>query len=321
MFILVAGGAGFLGSWLCERLLKDSHRVLCVDNLLSGRKVNIKHLLSHKNFTFWQDDINSEAFVKKTTKLKTIDEIYHLASPASPNKNSPKSYRQYPIETLLVNSQGTYHLLELAKFQKAKFLYASSSEIYGEPLEHPQKETYFGNVNPNGPRSCYDEGKRFGEAMTFSYFRKYGTDARIVRIFNTYGPRMDAQDGRVVSNFIVSALKNKPVTVYGTGQQTRSFCYVSDLIDGLVKTMTKEKTEGEVFNLGNDGEFSILELVDIIEKLLSIKLSRNFLPLPTDDPTRRRPDLTKAREVLSYNPKVSLKDGLEKTIDFFKKTR
>ncbi|MBI3385188.1 SDR family oxidoreductase [Candidatus Gottesmanbacteria bacterium] len=320
MFILVAGGAGFLGSWLCDLLIKDGHRVLCVDNLLSGRKINIEHLIYHKNFTFWQDDINSGTFVKKTAKLKTIDEIYHLASPASPNKNSPKSYMQYPIETLLVNSQGTYHLLELAKLKMAKFLYASSSEIYGEPLEHPQKETYFGNVNPNGPRSCYDEGKRFGEAMTFSYFRKYHTDARIVRIFNTYGPRMDVQDGRVVSNFIVSAIKNNPITVYGSGKQTRSFCYVSDLVDGLVKAMATEKTAGKVFNLGNDGEFSILELVEIIEKLLGTKLSRNFLPLAADDPTRRRPDLTRARELLSYNPKISLEEGLIKTIDYFKKT-
>lgn len=318
MYILIAGGAGFLGSWLCDFLIKNGHRVLCVDNLLSGRKINIQHLLPQKNFTFWQEDITSEVFVNKTAKLKNIDEIYHLASPASPNKNSPKSYMQYPIETLMVNSQGTKNLLDLARLQKAKFLYASSSEVYGEPLEHPQKETYFGNVNPNGPRSCYDEGKRFGEAITFSFIRKYDLNARVVRIFNTYGPRMDSQDGRVISNFITSAIHNRPMTIYGTGQQTRSFCYVSDLVDGLEKAMTKEKTKGEVFNLGNNKEFSILQLVGLIEKLLGVKLSRNFLPLPIDDPSRRCPDLSKAREVLDFNPQVSLVDGLSKTIDYFK---
>ena len=318
MYILIAGGAGFLGSWLCDRLIKNGHRVLCVDNLLSGRKENIKHLLSIKTFTFWDVDINSEVFINKASRLKNVDEIYHLASPASPNKNSPKSYMQFPVETLLANSIGTYHLIELAINQKAKFLFASSSEIYGEPKEHPQKETYFGNVNPHGLRSCYDEGKRFGEAITFAYIRKYGLNARVVRIFNTYGPRMDIDDGRVVSNFIVSAIKNLPISIFGTGKQTRSFCYVSDLIDGLEYAMSKEETSGEVFNLGNDGEFSILELIGIIETLLGKNLARHFLPLPTDDPSRRRPDLSKAQKILKYNPQISLKEGLSKTIDYFK---
>lgn len=319
MHYLVTGGAGFLGSHLCDRLIRLDHTVLCVDNLLTGKKKNIQHLLTNPNFSFWQGDVITPFPKYKTDTLKKIQGIFHLASPASPNAKSPLSYLKYPIETLLVNSLGTYNLLELAKKNQAKFLYASSSEVYGEPKEHPQKETYFGNVNPIGPRSCYDEGKRFGEALTFSYIRKFDIDARVVRIFNTYGPRMDSQDGRVVSNFIVSALQNKPLTIYGDGKQTRSFCYVDDLIDGLIKAMEKPNTKNEVFNLGNDEEYKIFDLAKKIEEIFNKKLTFKYELMPVDDPTKRKPDLTKAKNILGYQPKIGLEEGLKKTIEYFSK--
>ena len=312
MQILVAGGAGFVGSWLCERLISEGHVVWCVDNLLTGSKNNIAHLLGRENFQFFRQDVTLPLDFTK------IDAIYHLASPASPNANSPKSYMQFPVETMLVNSLGTYNLLEIAKQNKARFLYASSSEVYGEPGVHPQKEEYWGNVNPNGPRSCYDEGKRFGEAMVFSYVRKFQIDARVIRIFNTYGPKMDPRDGRVISNFIVASLKNQPLEIYGTGEQTRSFCYISDLVDGLISAMNSSHTSGEVFNLGNDGEFSIIEVANILEKINNKKLKRLLKPLPQDDPTRRKPDLSKAKKVFKYEPKVYLEEALRKTIEYFK---
>ncbi len=305
MQYLVSGGAGFLGSHLCDRLVAGGNRVLCVDNLLTGRQKNIAHLLKNPLFTFWQYDVTLPLKTETQPLIKDVEAIFHLASPASPNVNSPKSYMSFPVETMLVNSLGTYNLLELAKQNKAKFLYASSSEVYGEPKEHPQKETYFGNVNPNGVRSCYDEGKRFGEALTFSYIRKYDVNVRVVRIFNTYGPCMDPQDGRVVSNFIVAALKNQAVSIYGEGKQTRSFCYVSDLIEGLLLAMDKPQTAGEVFNLGNDEEYSISTLAKIIEETMEQKIKIEFAPIPQDDPTKRRPDLTKAKKILGYEPKIS----------------
>ncbi|MBI5123187.1 SDR family oxidoreductase [Candidatus Roizmanbacteria bacterium] len=319
MNYLVAGGAGFLGSHLCDRLMASGHRVLCVDNLLTGRKKNIAHLLTSPNFSFWQEDITVPFGKDKQSNLTNIAGIFHLASPASPNINSALSYMSYPVETMLVNSVGTYNLLELAKKNKAKFLYASSSEIYGDPKEHPQKETYFGNVNPNGPRACYDESKRFGEALTFSYVRKFHVNARVVRIFNTYGPRMDPNDGRVISNFIVAGLKNKPLIVYGQGKQTRSFCYVSDLINGLVDALEKDGTKNEVFNMGSDEEYSILNLAKIVGETLGIENKISYADLPNDDPSKRRPDLSKAKRILGYRPKISLKEGLPKTIEYFKK--
>lgn len=319
MQYLVSGGAGFLGSHLCDRLIASGHRVLCVDNLLTGRKKNIVHLLNNPRFSFWQYDVTSVLRIESQPIIKDVEAIYHLASPASPNVNSPLSYMSFPVETMLVNSLGTYNLLELAKNNKAKFLYASSSEVYGEPKEHPQKETYFGNVNPNGIRSCYDEGKRFGEALTFSYIRKYDVNARVVRIFNTYGPRMDPQDGRVVSNFIVAGLKNEPLFVYGEGKQTRCFCYVSDLIEGLLLCMENEGTKNEVFNLGSDEEYDIFNLAKIVEKTLGKKIKISHADLPFDDPSKRRPDLSKAKRILGYSPKISLKEGLVKTIEYFKK--
>ncbi len=308
-----------MGSWLCESLLQEGNNVICVDNLISGNKNNIKHLLENKRFRFAEFDVIKPLPEKEISAFGKLDRIYHLASPASPNINSKKSYMNYPVETMLVNSSGTYHLLEIARKHKAKLLYASSSEVYGEPEIHPQTEDYFGNVNSFGPRSCYDEAKRFGEAMVFSYIRKYAVSASVVRIFNTYGPRMDPEDGRVISNFITQALKNEPLIVYGNGKQTRSFCFVSDLVKGLIMVMNSEKTNGEVLNLGNDVEYSIMDVIKIIEKVLGRKLSVSHGDLPIDDPTRRKPSLHKAYSLVGYKSEVDLEEGIRKTIAYFAK--
>lgn len=313
---LVAGGAGFIGSNLCERLLEENHRVICIDNLITGSKENIDDFTKNKNFSFLNLDITSSSF--QNTKLSRIDYIFHLASPASPNKKSPRSYVNFPIETLLVNSLGTYNLLEIAKKFDARFLYASSSEIYGNPKISPQKEDYFGNVNPVGIRSVYDEGKRFGESITMAYFRKFNTDTRIIRIFNTYGPRMRADDGRVVSNFINQAISNKPLTVYGDGSQTRSICYINDLLDGLIKTISSDLTPGEVLNMGNPNEKTILDLANIIKKMTNSLSKIIFESLPEDDPKLRKPDISKAKGLIGWTPKVSIDQGLEKTIEYFR---
>lgn len=315
MKVLIAGGAGFIGSHLCERLLKEGHEVFCVDNLLTGNKRNIEPFLKNKKFKFWQWDVTQKP--KQEVTMEKFDAIFHLASPASPNPESPLSYLHYPAETLFANSIGTYNLLELANQDKAKFLFASTSEIYGDPKISPQPETYWGNVNPNGIRSCYDEAKRFGEAMTMVFVRKFKVDARIVRIFNTYGPKMDKKDGRVIVNFINQVLEKKPLTVYGQGKQTRSFCYVGDTVEGLMSAMFKSKTEGEVFNIGNDEEYTILELAKMIIKLLDNNLKIIYEPLPVDDPTNRCPDIAKAKKILDWKPKVSLKEGLLKTVEYF----
>ena len=314
--ILVAGGAGFIGSNLCERLLGKNYRVVCIDNLITGRWENIDDFTKNKNFSFLNLDLTSSSF--QNTKLPKIDYIFHLASPASPNKKSPRSYINFPIETLLVNSLGTYNLLEIAKKFNARFLYASSSEIYGNPKISPQKEDYFGNVNPVGIRSVYDEGKRFGESITMAYFRKFNTDARIIRIFNTYGPRMRADDGRVVSNFINQAISNKPLTVYGDGSQTRSICYIDDLVEGLIKTIVSDKTKGEVLNLGSPNEKTILDLANTIKKMTNSSSKIIFEPLPEDDPKVRRPDIDKAKKLIGWTPKVSIDRGLTKTIQYFR---
>jgi len=314
--ILVAGGAGFIGSNLCERLLGKNYRVVCIDNLITGRWENIDDFTKNKNFSFLNLDLTSSSF--QNTKLPKIDYIFHLASPASPNKKSPRSYINFPIETLLVNSLGTYNLLETAKKFNARFLYASSSEIYGDPQVSPQKEDYFGNVNPVGIRSVYDEGKRFGEAITMAYFRKFNTDTRIIRIFNTYGHRMRADDGRVVSNFINQAISNKPLTVYGDGSQTRSICYIDDLVEGLIKTIVSDKTKGEVLNLGSPNEKTILDLANTIKKMTNSSSKIIFEPLPEDDPKVRRPDIDKAKKLIGWTPKVSIDRGLTKTIQYFR---
>lgn len=304
--VLVTGGAGFIGSYLCDELIRQGHDVLCVDNLFSGSRDNIRHLLGHPYFEFIRHDIIQPFFAE-------VDMIYHLACPAS-----PLHYQQNPIKTIKTNVVGTINMLGLAKRVKARILLASTSEVYGNPVVHPQKEDYWGNVNPIGIRSCYDEGKRVAETLMMDYHRQNGVDIRIVRIFNTYGPRMAIQDGRVVSNFIVQALRGEELTIYGDGSQTRSFCYVSDMIKGIITMGEVEGFTGPV-NLGNPTESTILE---IAQKILSITASTSrivFKPLPADDPVRRCPDITLAREKLAWNPTVSLDDGLQETVGYFRK--
>lgn len=311
--VLVTGGAGFIGSHLCEALLRRRCEVLCVDNLITGNKKNIKELINNPRFEFIKYDIIKQGNKITTKQCNNVNFIYHLASPAS-----PKKYQKYPIETLLANSLGTYNMLNLAKETGAKFLYASSSEVYGQPKEHPQRETYWGNVNPTGLRSCYDESKRFGEATTMTFVRNCGVDARIVRIFNTYGPRMEKDDGRVISNFINQAITGHPITVYGDGRQTRSFCFIADMVDGLIKAMGEENTSGEIFNLGNPDERQVIEIAKIIKAMTRSSSRITFTDLPEDDPTRRKPDIRKAEKILGWSPKVKLEQGLEKTIKYFR---
>lgn len=315
---LVAGGAGFIGSHLCKRLLADGYKVICVDSLITGAKENIEELLPNSHFKSIKEDI-TKPIHRLADENSKVDYIFHLASPASPNKKSKKSYINYPIETLLANSLGTYRLLELAKNMSARFLYASSSEVYGDPAVSPQSEEYFGNVNPVGIRSVYDEGKRFGEAMTMAYVRKHNLDGRIVRIFNTYGPRMQKDDGRVVSNFINQAIKNEPLTVYGEGTQTRSFCYIDDMIEGITKAMFAEGLGGQVINLGNPDEQTILELVRMVKAIIGSRSKIIYEELPQDDPKRRKPDIAKARQLLRWSPKISLEEGLRITVEYFKR--
>ena len=311
--ILVTGGAGLIGSHLIDRLLEKGYYVTCVDNFITGRRENLAHLASHENFNL----INADISLPSTDyRLPIIDYqyIFHLASPAS-----PQNYLKNPIATYKGNSFGTHYLLEFAKQQKARFLYASTSEIYGDPKIHPQPETYWGNVNPNGTRACYDESKRFGEMACKVFERKHGLDVRIARIFNTYGPRNDPADGRVIPNFITQALGHQPITIYGDGQQTRSFCYVDDLVEGLLKFMFKSKLKGKVINLGNPEEFKVLELAEKIKKMTQSKSKIIFTTKPEDDPNRRKPDITKAKKLLDWQPKISFEQGLPPTIDYFKK--
>lgn len=311
--ILVVGGAGFIGSHLCKKLLDNGFSVIAIDNFITGNKSNISDILENPSFSFIEHDV-----VKGKTKIPKIDYVFHLASPASPNKKSPRSYIAFPIETMLVNSIGTYNLLQLALEDNATFVFASTSEIYGDPEISPQAEDYFGNVNPNGVRSVYDEAKRFGEAMVMAYVRKYNIDARIIRIFNTYGPKMQKDDGRVVSNFINQALVNASLTIYGDGTQTRSFCYVDDMVDGLYKAMFADNIKGEVINLGNPDERTILELATIVKEMTQSSSGIIFEELPQDDPKARHPDISKAEKLLGWKPEVSLTSGLKKTIAYFK---
>jgi dTDP-glucose 4,6-dehydratase len=306
MNILLAGGAGFLGSHFCDFLIDKGHKVFCIDNLITGKKENIKHLLKNKNFKFKNIDITKKFSIKEK-----FDVVINFASIAS-----PIFYYKYKIETLLVGSYGTYNLLELARKNNAKFLFSSTSEVYGDPAVNPQNETYWGNVNPIGKRSMYDESKRFSEALVMNYHRVYGLDTKIVRIFNTYGPRMNANDGRVVPQFINQALEDKPVTVFGKGTQTRSLCYVSDLISGIYKLlMSKEHTP---VNIGNPVEMTVKEIAQTIIKLIGSKSKIIYKPLPEDDPKKRRPDISKAKKILKWQPKVELKQGLLQTIEYFK---
>ena len=303
--ILVTGGAGFIGSHLGEKLLQQGNYVICLDNLFTGSKKNIEHLLNNKNFEFIRHDITEEI------KLE-VNQIYNLACPAS-----PVHYQFNPIKTIKTSVLGITNMLGLAKRVKARILQASTSEVYGDPLMHPQKEEYWGNVNPIGIRSCYDEGKRVAETLMMDYHRQNNVDTRIIRIFNTYGPRMSENDGRVVSNFIVQALKGKDITIYGDGLQTRSFCYVDDLVKGMISLMEKENYF-EPVNVGNDGEFTIKELAEQVIELTKSKSKIIYKDLPSDDPTKRKPDLTRAKKELGYEPTIKLKDGLIKTIEYFK---
>lgn len=313
MKVIVTGGAGFIGSNLCRRLLQDNYQVICIDNLLTGDERNIEELKKSSEFTFLKHDI-----CEVLPADISADAIFHLASPASPNVSSPRSYRSLPMETMMANTQGTHNLLSFALEHNAKFLFSSTSEIYGDPLEHPQKETYLGNVSSIGVRSVYDEAKRFGETLTSYYMRERKLNARIVRIFNTYGPYMQPDDGRVVSNFITQAIKNQPITIYGDGNQTRSFCYVSDMVEGLIKAMFGEDTLGEVINLGNPDERSVTAIAKIIVDLTTSTSTITHEPLPEGDPLKRRPSIDKAKQLLGWEPKVTLEQGLTKTIEYFK---
>ena len=306
--ILVTGGAGFLGSHLCERLVNEGHHVLCVDNYFTGSKKNIEQLLDYKNFEVMRQDVCFPLYVE-------VDEIYNLACPAS-----PFYYQWDPIQTMKTSILGSYNLLGLAKRTGAKILQASTSEVYGDPSVHPQTEDYWGNVNPIGIRSCYDEGKRAAETLFMDYWRIHNVDARIIRIFNTYGPRMATQDGRVVSNFIVQALQGKDITVYGSGLQTRSYCYVDDLIEGMIRYMaldTEAATPGPI-NLGNPGEFTMMELAEKVIALTGTSSKILQQPLPLDDPKQRRPDISVAKKTLGWEPTIDLDTGLQKTIDYFR---
>ncbi len=304
--ILVTGGAGFIGSHLCERLLAEGHSVICLDNFFTGSRANIEKHLTNPRFEVVRHDVVEPILLE-------VDQVYHLACPAS-----PVHYQFNPVKTVKTSVMGTINMLGLAKRVKARFLLASTSEVYGDPHQHPQKEDYWGNVNPIGIRSCYDEGKRVAETLTMDYHRQNKVDVRIIRIFNTYGPRMLPNDGRVVSNFVVQALKGEPITIYGEGEQTRSFCYVDDLVEGIVRMMNCENFIGPV-NLGNPAEFSIRQLAELVIELTGAKAEMERKPLPQDDPTRRRPDISLATAKLDWKPTVELREGLQKTIEHFRK--
>jgi UDP-glucuronate decarboxylase len=306
MRILVTGGAGFLGSHLCERLLAEGHEVICLDNLFTGRKKNVQHLMKNASFELIRHDVTNPILLE-------VERIYHLACPAS-----PIHYQYNPVKTIKTNVMGTINMLGIAKRVRARILFSSTSEVYGDPAVHPQKEDYWGNVNPIGIRSCYDEGKRAAETLMMDYHRQNAVDVKIVRIFNTYGPRMLANDGRVVSNFIVQALQGKDITVYGKGSQTRSFCYVDDLIDGIVKMMNSENFIGPV-NIGNPEEYTILDLAKKIIAMTGSKSQIVYMPLPSDDPTQRMPDITLAGKKLGWKPTIPVEEGLKRTIEYFKK--
>ncbi|MBI5574319.1 MAG: SDR family oxidoreductase [Elusimicrobia bacterium] len=307
MRVLITGGAGFIGSHLCDRFIADGHYVVCMDNLLTGSLKNIAHLKKEKKFKFINHDVTKHIKI-----MGSVDAILHFASPAS-----PIDYIKLPIQTLKVGSLGTHNALGLAKEKKAKFLIASTSEVYGDPLVHPQKESYWGNVNPIGPRGVYDEAKRFAEAITMAYHRVHKIDTKIIRIFNTFGERMRLNDGRVVPNFISQALKGVPLTIYGTGSQTRSFCYVSDMVNGIIKLL--KSTVNEPVNIGNPNEYSIMEFAKTILKLTGSKSKIIFEKLPIDDPQVRQPDISRAKKLLNWYPLISVEEGLERTIKWFQK--
>ncbi|HKK07817.1 MAG TPA: UDP-glucuronic acid decarboxylase family protein [Gemmatimonadota bacterium] len=309
MRVVITGAAGFLGSHLCDRFLEEGHDVVGMDNLVTGTPENLAHLMGHERFSFARHDVTEFVYV-----AGDVDGVLHFASPAS-----PVDYLDLPIQTLKVGSLGTHKTLGLAREKAARFLLASTSEVYGDPLEHPQKESYWGNVNPIGPRGVYDEAKRFAEALTMAYHREHGLETRIARIFNTYGPRMRPDDGRVVSNFLAQALRGEPLSVYGDGSQSRSFCYVSDLVDGLYRLFLSDEIEPT--NLGNPGEFTIAELAREVLEVTGADVPVRHLPLPEDDPKVRRPDIAKARRVLGWEPRIELREGLERTAEHFRALR
>lgn len=304
---LITGGAGFLGSHLSDRLIQDGHDLICLDNFFTGSKDNVSHLLGHPRFELMRHDVTFPLYVE-------VDQIYNLACPAS-----PVHYQHDPVQTTKTSVHGAINMLGLAKRTKARILQASTSEVYGDPDVHPQPESYWGRVNPIGPRSCYDEGKRCAETLFFDYHRQHALEIKVVRIFNTYGPRMHPNDGRVVSNFIVQALKGEDITIYGNGQQTRSFCYVDDLIEGFVRMMRSPADFVGPVNIGNPGEFTMLELAEKVLKMVGGKSKLSFCPLPTDDPKQRQPDIALATSKLGWEPKVALDDGLKETVAYFKR--
>ncbi|MBL8787360.1 MAG: SDR family oxidoreductase [Deltaproteobacteria bacterium] len=304
MRCLVTGGAGFIGSFLCERLIADGHEVICLDNFFTGRRANVEHLLDHRHFELVRHDVTEPILLE-------VDRIFNFACPAS-----PVHYQYNPVKTVKTSVMGIIHMLGLAKRVRARLLQASTSEVYGDPQVHPQTEDYWGHVNPIGPRACYDEGKRVAETLCFDYHRQNAVDVRVVRIFNTYGPRMLLDDGRVVSNFVVQALKGEDITLYGDGQQTRSFCYIDDLVDGIVRMMNQIETHGPV-NLGNPDEFTIRELAELVIELTGSRSRLVQRPLPKDDPVRRQPDISRARAALGWEPKVALREGLLRSISWF----
>ena len=307
--ILITGGAGFLGSHLCDRFIGEGHEVVCIDNLITGNRDNIAHLFGDPKFKFIHHDVTEYLYV-----AGPLDYVLHLASPAS-----PIDYLELPIQTLKVGAMGTHKVLGLAKDKKARFFLASTSEVYGDPLVHPQPESYWGNVNPIGPRGVYDEAKRFAEALVMAYHRVHKMETRIARIFNTYGPRMRPQDGRVVSNFIMQALRGEPLTVYGDGSQTRSFCYADDLVEAIARLLFSDETQP--VNIGNPLEMSVLELAKLVQEISGSEVGIVMEPLPTDDPKVRQPDISRAREILGWEPSVDLREGLEKTINYFRSAK
>jgi len=307
--ILITGGAGFLGSHLCDRFIGEGHEVVCIDNLITGNRDNIAHLFGDPKFKFIHHDVTEYLYV-----AGPLDYVLHLASPAS-----PIDYLELPIQTLKVGAMGTHKVLGLAKDKKARFFLASTSEVYGDPLVHPQPESYWGNVNPIGPRGVYDEAKRFAEALVMAYHRVHKMETRIARIFNTYGPRMRPQDGRVVSNFIMQALRGEPLTVYGDGSQTRSFCYADDLVEAIARLLFSDETQP--VNIGNPLEMSVLELAKLVQEISGSEVGIVMKPLPTDDPKVRQPDISRAREILGWEPSVDLREGLEKTINYFRSAK
>ena len=317
MKALVTGGAGFIGSHLCRRLLADGWSVTCLDNFASGMRRNIAGLLEHPGFRLVECDVSEAPLPDELA----AERYFHLASPASPNPHTPRSYMALPLETAMVNSLGLRHVLDLAQRTGGRALFASTSEVYGDPLQHPQSEDYWGNVSSTGPRSCYDEAKRFGEALCMIYVRTYGVDVRLIRIFNTYGPNMDPEDGRMLPNFITQALSNRPLTIYGDGQYTRSLCYVQDLVDGILAVMESDRADaaGRVYNIGNPEEHTILDYARLVLELIPSSSSGiTYLPPVPDDPSRRRPDVGRARSELNWQPRTPLREGLSRTVEYFR---